>query len=69
MFVAVSSFIVGVFKRSGVMDQLGEENIYPETDEAFGALDHALADAEAWIGARWSEQADGSSMVTSTHSQ
>jgi SulP family sulfate permease len=59
MLVGVDAFTLGVFKRSGVLEQLGEDNVYPEEDELFGALNRAVADAENWISLARSDLVDG----------
>ena len=38
-----------VFARSGALALLGTDNVVPATDEIFGGLEHALADATAWV--------------------
>ena len=36
-------------RRSGVADRLGPDGVFPARPEIFGALDDAVAEAEAWI--------------------
>jgi SulP family sulfate permease len=66
MLVGVDTFTLGVFKRSGVLEQLGEENIFRETDELFGAVDRAMEEAEEWITARRAITVDGTHALEST---
>jgi SulP family sulfate permease len=56
MLVGVDEFTLGVFKRSGAIETIGEDNIYPESDVVFGALNQAVADAEEWIRERSTQQ-------------
>jgi hypothetical protein len=49
MLVGLDELILTVFKRSGVAEQLGEDNINPQIDELFGSLERAVTVAEAWI--------------------
>jgi SulP family sulfate permease len=57
MLVGVDEFTLGVFRRSGQIDALGEDNIYPERDLLFGALNQAVVDAEEWIRGRSAQPA------------
>jgi hypothetical protein len=37
--------------RTGIVEHLDPADLYPATPEVFGALSHAVADAEQWIAA------------------
>jgi SulP family sulfate permease len=52
MLVGVDPQTMAVFARSGLLGRMGAENVVPASEEAFGALEQAVAEAEVWIAAR-----------------
>jgi SulP family sulfate permease len=52
MLVGLDEETMRVFERSGVLAQIGARNVIRATDEVFGALDRAMAEAKAWSEAR-----------------
>lgn len=60
MLVGVPAGFLELLRRTGILDQLDETDIYPARAEVFGALDDAVIDAQRWIDRRGS----GSGSVT-----
>lgn len=49
MIAGVRPKFLTILQRSGLAAELGDDNIFPATEEIFAALDAAHADAHAWI--------------------
>ncbi len=52
LIVGVDQETLAVFERSGLTERVGKENIIPATDEVFGDLEIAVAEANAWVAQR-----------------
>lgn len=52
MIVGVDRETFTVFKRSGFIERVGIENVFPATQELFGELDVALVEARTWVARR-----------------
>jgi sulfate permease, SulP family len=58
ILVGVDQQTTRVFEKSGLLAQIGAENVIPATDEVTGALDQALSEATAWLAERHSKHED-----------
>lgn len=52
MIVGLAPELVAVLDRTGITDIVGAENVTPQTEVLFDALDRAFDEATAWVGAR-----------------
>ena len=49
MVAGVDPAMLTVFRRTGLVDVIGEENVIPRTPGFFEALDHAYDQGNAWV--------------------